>query len=139
VDVWQLVIGVAAGLVLVWVVMVIALYVVARRENDPTRLRDMLRLVPDVLRLMRRLAGDPDLPRGVRWRLSAIVIYLVLPIDLVPDFIPIVGYADDAVVVALGVRWVVRAAGVEALDKHWTGTAQGLLVVKRLAGVSIDA
>jgi uncharacterized membrane protein YkvA (DUF1232 family) len=139
VGIWQLVIGVVAGLVLVWVAMFVALYVVARRENDPTRLRDLLRLVPDVLRLLRRLAADPDLPRGVRWRLSAIVVYLLLPIDLVPDFIPIVGYADDAVVVALGLRWVVRAAGGEALDRHWTGTPQGLLVVKRLAGVSIDA
>jgi uncharacterized membrane protein YkvA (DUF1232 family) len=136
---WQLVIGVVAGLVLVWVAMVVALYVVARRENDPTRLRDMLRLVPDVLRLLRRLAADPDLPRGVRWRLSAIVVYLLLPIDLVPDFIPVVGYADDAVVVALGLRWVVRAAGAEALDKHWTGTDQGLSAVKRLAGVPLDA
>ena len=134
-NVWELVIGVAAGLVLVWVVMVVALYVAARREEDPTRLRDMLRLVPDVLRLLRRLAADPDLPRGVRWRLTALVGYLLLPIDLVPDFIPIVGYADDAVVVALGLRWVVRAAGVEALERHWTGTPQGLTVIKRLAGV----
>jgi uncharacterized membrane protein YkvA (DUF1232 family) len=136
VGVWQVVIGVAAGLAIVWLVMVVALYVVARREEDPARLRDMLRLVPDVLRLLRRLAADRDLPRGVRWRLALVVGYLVLPIDLVPDFIPIVGYADDAVVVAVGLRWVVRAAGVEALERHWTGTPQGLSVVKRLAGVS---
>jgi uncharacterized membrane protein YkvA (DUF1232 family) len=139
VNVWQLLIGVAAGLLLVWVVMVVALYVVARREEDPARLRDMLRLVPDVIRLLRGLAADPDLPRGVRWRLSALVVYLLLPIDLIPDFIPIVGYADDAVIVALGLRWVVRAAGVEALEKHWTGTPQGLTVVKRLAGVRLEA
>src|SRR5262245_6691887 len=97
----------------------------------------MLRLVPDVLRLLRRLAGDPELPRRVRWRLTALVGYLLLPIDLVPDFIPVVGYADDAVVVALGLRWVVRAAGVDALERHWTGTPQGLTVVKRLAGVRV--
>jgi uncharacterized membrane protein YkvA (DUF1232 family) len=138
-NVWQLLLGVAAGLVVVWVAMVVALYAVARREEDPARLRDLLRLVPDVLRLLRRLAADPALPRGVRWRLTAVVVYLVLPIDLVPDFIPVVGYADDAVVVALGLRWVIRAAGVEALDRHWTGTPQGLAVVKRLAGVPAQA
>lgn len=138
-NVWQILLGVAAGLVVVWVAMVVALYAVARREEDPARLRDVLRLVPDVLRLLRRLAADPALPRGVRWRLTAVVVYLVLPIDLVPDFIPVVGYADDAVVVALGLRWVIRAAGVEALDRHWTGTSQGLVVVKRLAGVSPQA
>lgn len=55
--------------------------------------------------------------------------------DLVPDFVPVIGYADDAVVVALALRSVVRAAGPEALDRHWTGTEQGLLAIKRLAGV----
>jgi uncharacterized membrane protein YkvA (DUF1232 family) len=139
VNVWQLLISVAAGLIVVWVAMVVALYVIACREEDPARLRDVLRLVPDVLRLLRRLAVDPDLPAGVRWRLSALVVYLVLPIDLVPDFVPVVGYADDAVVVALGLRWVVRAAGVEALERHWTGTPQGLDLIKRLAGVRVGA
>lgn len=128
-------IGVGLGLVLIWVAMIVALYVVARREDDPTRLRDLLRLVPDVGRLLRRLAADPTLPRGVRWRLSALLVYLVMPIDLVPDFIPVVGYADDAVIVALALRSVVRVAGVEALDRHWPGTAQGLATVKRLTGV----
>ena len=135
---WQILLGIAAGLVVVWVAMVATLYLIARREEDPIRQRDLLRLVPDVLRLLRRLAADPSLPRGVRWRLSALVVYLVLPFDLIPDFIPVVGYADDAVIVALGLRWVVKAAGVEALDRHWTGTPQGLTVVKRLAGVRVQ-
>ena len=135
---WQILLGIAAGLVVVWVAMVATLYLIARREEDPIRLRDLLRLVPDVLRLLRRLAADPSLPRGVRWRLSALVVYLVLPFDLIPDFIPVVGYADDAVIVALGLRWVIKAAGVEALDRHWTGTPQGLTVVKRLAGVRVQ-
>jgi uncharacterized membrane protein YkvA (DUF1232 family) len=78
---------------------------------------------------------DPTLPRGVRWRLSALLVYLLLPIDLVPDFIPVVGCADDAVVVALALRAVVRVAGVEALERHWPGNEQGLLVVRRLARV----
>jgi len=138
-NVWTIVLGVVAGLVLVWVVMVVAMLVVARRQGDPTRLRDVLRLIPDVLRLLRRLAADPDLPRSVRWRLSALIVYLLLPIDLVPDFLPVIGYADDAVVVALGLRWVIRAAGFEAVERHWTGTPEGLDVVKRLAGVRIEA
>jgi uncharacterized membrane protein YkvA (DUF1232 family) len=135
VNLWHLLISLVVGLVLVWSAMVWALYVVARREGDPATLREVLRLVPDVVRLMRRLAADPTLPRGVRWRLSALVVYLVLPIDLIPDFIPVVGYADDAVIVALALRSVVRVAGVEAIDRHWPGTDQGLLVLKRLSGV----
>ena len=135
-NLWHLLISLVVGLVLVWSAMVWALYVVARREDDPATLREVLRLVPDVVRLMRRLAADPTLPRGVRWRLSALVVYLVLPIDLIPDFIPVVGYADDAVIVALALRSVVRVAGVEAIDRHWPGTDQGLLVLKRLSGVN---
>ncbi len=132
---WDLVIAVVGGLVLLWVVLVAVLYVVARCEDDPVTLRDVVRLVPDVVRLLRRLTADPELPRGVRWRLGALLAYLLLPIDLVPDFVPVVGYADDAVVVALALRSVVRRAGPEVLDRHWTGTAQGLAAVKRLAGV----
>ena len=132
---WHLLLGLAVAVVAIWVVMVLVLYLVARKEDDPTTLRDVVGLVPDVVRLIRRLAADPALPRGVRWRLSALLVYLVLPVDLVPDFIPVVGYADDAVVVALVLRSVVRVAGPEALARHWPGTPQGLLVVQRLAGV----
>jgi uncharacterized membrane protein YkvA (DUF1232 family) len=134
-TVWNILLGVVVALAAIWVAMVVVLYVVARKEEDPTTLRDVLRLIPDVVRLIRRLAVDPDLPRGVRWRLSALLVYLLLPVDLIPDFIPVVGYADDAVVVALALRSVVRASGPEALDRHWPGTPQGLKTVRRLAGV----
>jgi uncharacterized membrane protein YkvA (DUF1232 family) len=123
-------------LVLVWLVVVAAFYVVARRTGDPMRLREGVRLLPDVLRLVRRLAADDSLPRGIRWRLGLLLAYLALPIDLVPDFIPVAGYADDVLLVVWVLRSVVRAAGPEALERHWPGTTQGLDVVRRLAGVS---
>jgi len=129
---------VLAGLVLVWLVVVALFYVAARRAGEEARLRDGVRLLPDVLRLVRRLAGDSSLPRGIRWRLGLLLAYLALPIDLVPDFIPVAGYADDVLLVAWVLRSVVRAAGPEALERHWPGTPQGLDVVRRLAGVSGD-
>lgn len=133
---WEIVAAAFGGLVLVWVALVAALYWVGRKQEDPTRLKDILRLVPDVIRLFRRLAADPTLPKGVRVRLALLTGYLLLPIDLVPDFIPIVGYADDAIIVALALRSVVKAAGPEALDRHWPGTSEGLEGLKRLAGVA---
>jgi uncharacterized membrane protein YkvA (DUF1232 family) len=135
VTVWPFVLAAAGGLVAVWAAFLVALYVVARREDDQSRFRDLLRLAPNVLRLFRGLASDPQLPRGVKWRLGGVLAYLLLPIDLVPDFIPVIGYADDAVVVALGLRWVVRAVGPDALDRHWTGTPSGLALIKRVAGL----
>jgi uncharacterized membrane protein YkvA (DUF1232 family) len=71
----------------------------------------------------------------VRVRVALLVGYLVVPFDLVPDVVPVIGYADDAVVVALVLRSVVRRAGAEALRRHWPGTPEGLAVVLRLAGV----
>jgi uncharacterized membrane protein YkvA (DUF1232 family) len=59
--------------------------------------------------------------------------YLALPIDLVPDFIPVIGYADDAVIVVLALRSVTRRAGPEALERHWPGTPEGLAAIRRLA------
>ena len=126
---------VLAGLVLGWLILVAALYLAGRRSAEPARLRDGVRLLPDVLRLVRRLAGDSSLPRGVRWRLAFLLAYLVLPVDLVPDFIPVAGYADDVLLVVWVLRSVVRAAGPEALDRHWPGTPDGLEVVRRLVGI----
>jgi uncharacterized membrane protein YkvA (DUF1232 family) len=132
---WEVVAGAVGGLVAAWLALVAALYVAARRQAEPTRLRDVARLVPDVLRLLRGLASDNTLPRGVRLRLVLLVGYLLLPVDLVPDFIPVVGWADDALVVVWALRSVVRRAGTEALDRHWSGSAEGLAALKRLAGI----
>jgi uncharacterized membrane protein YkvA (DUF1232 family) len=84
--------------------------------------------------LLRRLAADPQLPRGVRVCLLLVLVYLILPIDLVPDFIPVLGYAD-AIIVAAALRSVARRAGSDALDKHWPGTPEGLHAVRRLTGI----
>src|SRR6185437_8075747 len=99
------------------------------------RIRDALRLLPDLVRLLRRLAGARTLPRGVRIRLWLLLAYLAMPFDLVPDFIPVIGYADDAVIVAFALRSVTRRAGHAALDRHWPGTPDGLAAVRRLAGL----
>jgi uncharacterized membrane protein YkvA (DUF1232 family) len=130
---WQVPLGVAAGLLLLWLVLLLALW---RTKPEETRVRDALRLLPDLIRLLRRLATDPTLPRSVRIRLIALLAYLAIPIDLVPDFIPVVGYADDAIITAIALRSVVRGAGPDALARHWSGTPEGLATLHRLAGIS---
>ncbi|MGQ1798248.1 YkvA family protein [Kocuria oceani] len=126
---WPVLVGVLGALLLVWLVVLVVLW---RAAPDRTGLRDALRLLPDVLRLVKRLAGDPALPRGARVRLLLLLAYLALPIDLVPDFIPVLGYTDDAVVVLLVLRSVVRSAGPQAVERHWPGTPDGLAAVRRL-------
>ncbi|MCW2668924.1 MAG: hypothetical protein JWO27_821 [Frankiales bacterium] len=125
----------AAGLALVYGLLLALLWCAARRGSRAT-FRDALRLLPDLVRLVRRLAGDASLPRGVRVRLGLLLLYLASPIDLVPDFIPVLGYADDAVIVAIALRSVARHAGREAIERHWPGTAEGLELLYQLAGLN---
>lgn len=134
-NLWGTVVAVVGGLVLLWLVATALLWLAARRESRRVDLRELVRLLPDLLRLVHRLARDPSLPRGARVRLGALLVYLAVPIDLVPDVIPVVGYADDVVVVALVLRSVVRHAGAEAIERHWPGTDEGRAIVLRLAGV----
>jgi uncharacterized membrane protein YkvA (DUF1232 family) len=129
---WELLIGVAATLLLAWAVLVVTLMVIRPRGG---LLREAIRLLPDVLRLIRRLAADQSLPRGVRIRLTLLLIYLAVPIDLIPDFIPVLGYADDAIVATAVLRAVVRRAGLPAVRTHWPGTEDGFKAVVRLTGL----
>jgi len=124
--------GAGTALLLAWLALIVAL-VLARPRG--VLLREALRLLPDVLRLIRRLAADPDLPRGVRIRLGALLAYLALPIDLIPDFIPVLGYADDAIIVTAVLRSVARRAGVSAVRAHWPGTDDGFTALARLTGL----
>jgi uncharacterized membrane protein YkvA (DUF1232 family) len=120
------------SIAVLWLLLVVLL---AARRPSRERIGEALRLLPDVLRLVRRLAADPELPRGVRVRLWLLLAYLALPFDIIPDFLPVVGYADDAVIVAWTLRAVVRRSGPAALERHWPGSPEGLAAVRRLAGV----
>ena len=124
-------VAVVGGVLLLWLLLVASCGGRVRTDWAPA---EALRLLPDVVRLVRRLAADRELPRGVRVRLWVLLAYLLSPIDLVPDFLPVLGYADDVVVVALALRAVVRRAGGDALERHWPGTPAGLSVVSRLTG-----
>ncbi|MFI0420870.1 YkvA family protein [Spongiactinospora sp. 9N601] len=129
---WDLLIGIAAALALTWLALLITLLIARPRGG---LLREALRVLPDVLRLLRRLAADRTLPRGVRVRLGLLLAYLAFPIDLIPDFIPVLGYADDAIIVTAVLRGVVRRAGLDAVRAHWPGTDDGFTAVVRLTGL----
>lgn len=131
---WVIVLGIAGGILLLWVALIVVLWVQQRRSGATTDWRELARLVPDVLRLIRRLIADRSVPRATRWWLIALLAYLLSPIDLVPDVIPVLGYADDAIVVAIALRFAVRHAGMPAIERHWPGTDAGLRSVLSLVG-----
>ena len=130
-----LVVSILAGAAVTYLALIAAL-VVARPKGN--LLGEAVRLLPDLLRLLRRLAADSTVPRGARVRLSLLLAYLSIPFDLVPDFVPVLGYADDAIVVSLVLRSVVRRAGAPAVRRHWPGTDDGLAALARLTRLQLE-
>jgi uncharacterized membrane protein YkvA (DUF1232 family) len=130
-----IVIGIAVALVATWLLLVAALLVARPRGASLT---EALRLLPDTLRLLKGLALDRGLPRGVRVRLWLLFAYLALPFDVIPDFIPVLGYADDAILTVLVLRSVIRSAGPGAIRRHWPGTQDGLAALARATGLKLE-
>jgi len=130
-----LVLTIASGLVLTYLVLLATLLVIGPKGN---LLGEALRLLPDLVRLLRHLAADPAVPRAARVRLWLLLGYLALPIDLVPDFVPVLGYADDAIIVSLVLRSVVRHAGAPVVRRHWPGTDDGLAALGCLTGLQLS-
>lgn len=131
----RVVVGMAVALLATWLVLVAAL-VVARPRG--ALLEEAVRLLPDTLRLLRNLAMDRAVPRGARVRLWLLLGYLAMPFDLVPDFVPVLGYADDAILSVVVLRSVVRLAGPGALRRHWPGTPDGLAALARAAKLNLE-
>ena len=128
----QIVIAGVGGLVVLWLLLIVGLAIV---RPDGATLRDAARILPDAVRLVGRLSRNPALGRTTRFRLLLVVAYFALPIDLVPDFIPVLGYADDAILIGLVIRSLVRRAGPEIVRQTWPGTDAGLDLLAKLCNV----
>jgi uncharacterized membrane protein YkvA (DUF1232 family) len=111
-----------------YVALIVAL-VLAGRATDA---RAVARLVPDCIVLGRRLLRDPRVLLRHKLALGLLVGYLASPLDLVPDFIPLIGYLDDAALVVVVLRALVRSSGPELLREHWPGSGRALELVLRL-------
>jgi uncharacterized membrane protein YkvA (DUF1232 family) len=127
---WQATAAAALAALALYALFVAALLLSGRRENA----RALARFVPDCIVLFRRLLADPRVPRRTKLLLGALIGYLALPFDLVPDFIPVAGYLDDAVIVALVLRHLLRTSGPALIEEHWPGARGSLAFILRLAG-----
>jgi uncharacterized membrane protein YkvA (DUF1232 family) len=121
--------GIILALVLVWAVLLIILWWIRPRD---VRAIEVVRVIPDLLRLTRDLLLDRTAPRGVRIALVVLLAWLVNPIDLIPEFIPVLGPLDDVIVAVVVLRYVRRRLGAEELKRRWRGTPEGWALVERL-------
>ena len=123
------VVGVVGGLLAACALLVALLWVARPRDLG---LREAIRLVPDVLRLARGLLRDRTTPLGVRLALVGLAAWLISPIDLIPEFVPVIGPLDDIVVAVLVLRYVRRRLGDDELRRRWPGTEDGYRMLSRI-------
>ncbi len=133
-SVTWILIGLGSALV-VYAGFVLALVVTGRGDEA----RAFARFVPDCVVLFSRLMRDGRVPRSSKLLLGALVVYLAVPFDLVPDFIPVAGQLDDVILVALVLRLFVRSSGRSLIEEHWPGPASSLELMLRLAGSRVRA
>ncbi len=128
---FTLIVGIAITLIGVWAALLL-LFWILRPKDVP--IRDLLGLIPDVLRLLRSLIGDRSAPLDVRVVLVGLVAWILSPIDLIPEFIPVLGPLDDVVVAVVAMRYVRRRVGVEDLRRRWVGSPEGFGLLLRVIG-----
>ena len=113
---------------ILWVLVIVVLLLTGKRDAA----RAFAAFLPDSLVLVRRLLADPGIAGSRKLALWALLAYLALPFDLVPDFLPVVGQLDDAIIAALLLRFALRGAGPARLVEMWPGSPEGLAVAFRL-------
>jgi len=128
-------IGLAAGLLAVWALLIAVLWVARPRD---ARLGELVRIVPDVVRLVRGLVTDSSVPGAARLALVGLLLWLLNPIDLIPEFIPVLGPLDDVIVAILVLRYVRRRVGDGELRRRWPGTQDGYDLLTAVLGRAGD-
>jgi uncharacterized membrane protein YkvA (DUF1232 family) len=119
------------GLAIAWAVLVALLWLLRPRGVSP---RELVAVVPVVARLCRDLLVDRTTPLGVRIAISGLLLWLISPIDLVPDVVPLLGVLDDVVVTVLVLRYLRRRLGAEVLRVRWRGTPEGFALLRGVMG-----
>jgi len=120
-------------IVALYAVVVVALLIAGKRVAA----KELATLVPNLLLLFKDLVKDPRVPRSAKIWLALGAVWIASPIDLLPEFLPVIGPLDDAVVAALVLRYLVRRAGVEVVKEHWRGDPRTLEKILSAAGIGL--
>ena len=125
------IVGVVIALVAIWVALLIVFWLLRPRG---VAVGEVIATVPDVVRLLRDIVTDRSAPLGVRLVLVGLLAWILSPIDLIPEFIPVLGPIDDVVVAIVALRYIRRRLGVASLRARWRGTDAGFELLLRVIG-----
>lgn len=123
--------GLVIALVAVWLLLLVVFWLL-RPKDVPVR--EILRVIPDILRLLRALVTDGAVPLDARLVLVGLIAWIVSPIDLIPEFIPGLGPLDDVIVAIVAMRYVRRRIGFAGIRARWSGSDDGLRLLARAIG-----
>ncbi|HSK06641.1 MAG TPA: YkvA family protein [Acidimicrobiia bacterium] len=98
--------------------------------------KDAALMLPNLVKLVGRLLKDPRVPRRSKVALGLAAAYVASPIDLVPDVIPVIGWADDVVFMMLAIDSLIERAGPEIVEEHWDGPGDLLGLIREVMGVA---
>jgi uncharacterized membrane protein YkvA (DUF1232 family) len=127
----RLILGIVVGIAVLWAVVLVLFWFLRPKGVS---VREVVRIVPDVVRMLRDIFRDPASPLDVRLVLIGLLAWIVSPIDLIPEFIPMLGPIDDAVVAVVALRYVRRRVGVAAMRARWPGSDDGFALLGRVVG-----
>jgi uncharacterized membrane protein YkvA (DUF1232 family) len=127
----RIVVGIVVGILVLWAVL-LALFWLLRPKGVSAR--ELIGVVPDLVRMLRDIVRDPTTPLDVRLVLVGLLAWIISPIDLIPEFIPVLGPLDDVVVTIVVLRYVRRRLGSDELRRRWRGSDDGYRVLQALTG-----
>ena len=125
------IVAIVAALVVLWGILLVVFWVLRPKGVS---IRELISLIPDILRLLRSLIGDRSAPLDVRLVLVGLVAWILSPIDLIPEFIPVLGPMDDVVVAIVAMRYVRRRVGTADLRRRWSGSDAGFAMLVTVIG-----
>jgi uncharacterized membrane protein YkvA (DUF1232 family) len=123
--------GAAVALVALWLLLLLVFWLLRPRDVP---VREVVRVIPDVLRLLRALVTDREVPLDARLVLVGLIAWILSPIDLIPEFIPGLGPLDDVIVAIVAMRYVRRRIGLDGIRARWAGSDDGLRLLVRVIG-----
>jgi uncharacterized membrane protein YkvA (DUF1232 family) len=127
----KLILAIVAAVAVTWALLLVIFWLL-RPKGVPVR--EIVRVIPDLLRLLRSLIADRAVPLDVRAALVVLLVWIISPIDLIPEFLPGIGPLDDVIVAVVALRYTRRRLGIEELRHRWPGSADGFAVLTRVIG-----